>query len=156
MGWSDSKVAPLQEVYGNLHFSPFGVFAYWIITPPDKPLANERGAAAAAAAHRALTEVLPLKPGFAGTSSLKDPRFIYDQQVKGVDLHRFPLAKEIAVGRRMEAEATRPRYPAYWMWVRLSRPPRRSIRCRGRTAGWCGRGSSPRRSATRRCRSTGS
>lgn len=119
MGWSDSKVAPLHDVYGNLHFSPFGVFAYWIITPPDRPLADEAGAAAAADAHRKLTELLPLRPGFAGTSTLKDPRFIYDQQVKGVDLAEYDLFEQIAKGRRIQAEVTEPRFPAYWMWVRL-------------------------------------
>ncbi|TDH48130.1 hypothetical protein E2F47_25025 [Mycobacterium eburneum] len=119
MRWGDSKIAPLQDIYGNLHFSPFGVFAYWIVTPPDKPLANESRAAAAAHAHRELTNLLPLRPGFAGTSTLKDPRFIYDQQVKGVDLQQYRWFEQVAIGRRMEAEATKPRYTAYWMWVRL-------------------------------------
>ncbi|MEN4464198.1 ATP-binding protein [Mycolicibacterium conceptionense] len=119
MGWSDGKVAPLHDVYGNLHFSPFGVFAYWIITPPDRPLANEAGAEAAAQAHRKLTEILPLRPGFAGTSTLKDPRFIYEQQVKGVNLREYDLFEHIATGRRLQAEAIEPRFPAYWMWVRL-------------------------------------
>ncbi|MBU8817558.1 hypothetical protein EB74_11635 [Mycobacterium sp. SWH-M5] len=119
MGWSDGKVAPLQDLYGNVHFSPFGVFAYWIVTPPDKPLANESRAAASAAAHRELTEILPAKPAFACTSTLKDPRFIYDQQVKGVDLQRYPLFAHVAEGRRIQAEVTQPRFPVYWMWVRL-------------------------------------
>ena len=119
MGWSDGKVAPLHDVYGNLHFSPFGVFAYWIITPPDRPLANAAGAEAAAQAHRALTELLPLRPGFSGTSTLKDPRFIYDQQVKGVDLQEYEWFEHIATGRQLQAQAIEPRFPAYWMWVRL-------------------------------------
>lgn len=119
MGWSDGKVAPLHDVYGNLHFSPFGVFAYWIITPPDRPLADAAGAEAAAQAHRALTELLPLRPGFAGTSTLKDPRFIYDQQVQGVDLRQYEWFEHIATGRRLQAEVMEPRFPAYWMWVRL-------------------------------------
>lgn len=119
MRWSDAKVAPNQDVYGNLHFSPAGVFAYWIITPPDKPLADMATAAAAAEAHRQLTDLLPHRPGFACTSSLKDPRFIFEQQMRGVDAARFPLAEQIALGRRMQAEAARPRFPVFWMWVRL-------------------------------------
>lgn len=113
------NVAPLQDFYGNLHFSPFGVFAYWIVTPPDKPLANERGLASAAAAHRAFTELLPMRPALEGTSVLTDPRFIYAQQAAGVDVRRYPLYEQVCVGRRMQAEATAPRYPVYWMYVRL-------------------------------------
>lgn len=114
-----SRFAPPHDVYGNVHFSPFGVFAYWIVTPPDRPLANETAAAAAALAHRKLTDMLVLDVGFAGTSTLKDPEFIYSQQLAGVDTTRFPLAEQIAYGRRLEAEATGPRFTAFWMWVRL-------------------------------------
>lgn len=119
MKWADGKVAPNQDVYGNLHFSPAGVFAYWIVTPPDKPLANMTTAAAAAEAHRQLTDMLPRRPGFACTSSLKDARFIFEQQMRGVDAARFPLAEQIAIGRQMQAEAAQPRFPVFWMWVRL-------------------------------------
>lgn len=113
------SVAPKQEVHGNLHFSPFGVFAYWILTPPDKPLANHSRSAAIALAHRRLTDVLPLRPTFAGTSSLKDPRFIYAQQAKGVDLKAHPLYQEVCLARQLEAEGTEPRFSVNWMWVRL-------------------------------------
>lgn len=116
------NVAALQDVYGNLHFSPFGVFAYWIVTPPDKPLANARGLAAAAAAHRAFTELLELRPALEGTSVLTDPRFIYSQQAKGVDLQRYPFYEQVCLGRQMQAQATQPRYPVYWMYLRLEPP----------------------------------
>lgn len=115
------SVAPKQDVYGNLHFSPFGVFAYWILTPPDKPLANHARSAAIAGAHRRLTDLLPLRPTFAGTSSLKDPRFIYHQQAKGVDLNAHPLYEAVCLARQLEAEGTEPRFSVDWMWVRLER-----------------------------------
>ncbi|MGD9622320.1 MAG: ATP-binding protein [Mycolicibacterium sp.] len=116
------NVAPPQDVYGNLHFSPFGVFAYWIVTPPDKPLANERGLAAAAMAHRTFTELLPLRPALEGTSVRTDPRFIFNQQAKGVDFRAHPFYEPVCVGRQMQAQATQPRYPVYWMYVRLEPP----------------------------------
>lgn len=113
------SVAPKQDVHGNLHFSPFGVFAYWIVTPPDKPLANHARAASIAQAHRRLTDLLPLRPTFAGTSSLKDPRFIYAQQAKGVDLNAYPYYRAVCEARELEAEGTEPRFSVDWMWVRL-------------------------------------
>lgn len=119
---SSKKVAPLQDFYGNLHFSPSGVFAYWIVTPPDKPLANARGLAAAAAAHRAFTDLLPLRPALEGTSVLKSPRFIYEQQARYADTRRFPLFEQICRGREREAAATAPRYPVFWLYVRLEPP----------------------------------
>lgn len=118
---SSRSVAPKHECFGNLHFSPFGVFAYWIVTPPDKPLANQARSAAVAQAHRRLTDLLPLRPTFAGTSSLKDPKFIYDQQAKGVDLQRYPYYEAVCLARQLEAEGTEPRFPVDWMWVRLER-----------------------------------
>lgn len=121
--WVSRSAAPRHDVHGNLHFSPFGVFAYWILTPPDKPLANAAGIAAVAAAHRRLSELLPYRPGFAGTSSLKDPRFIYAQQAKGVDLANYELYEHICAARQMEAEGVEPRFEVDWMWVRLAPGP---------------------------------
>lgn len=120
--WGDKKIAPAHDVYGNLNFSPYGVYAFWIITPPDKPLADSARLIAAAAAHRELSEILPVRPGFSMTSSLKDPRFIFQQQSQGVNLAQYPVFEQICIGREREAEATRSRFDVYWMWARLSPP----------------------------------
>lgn len=119
LAWHSKAVAPVQDCYGNLHFSPYGVYAYWILTPPDRPLANNSRLAMAALAHKRLTEVLPFRPHFAATSSLKDPRFIYDQMSRDVNLAAHPYYEQVCLGRMYEAEAVKPRFPVFWMWVRL-------------------------------------
>lgn len=119
LAWHSKAVAPVQNCYGNLHFSPYGVYAYWILVPPDKPLANNSRLAMSALAHKRLTEVLPFRPRFAATSSLKDPRFIYDQMARDVDLAAHPYYQQVCLGRMYEAEGSKPRFPVFWMWVRL-------------------------------------
>ncbi len=116
--WSNTRIAPRQDVRGNLHFSRFGVYGYWIVTPPDKPLADEAGLAQAAVAHWALADLLPFKPSFAGTSSLLDPSLVGDRMRVGVD-SRFLLYDTICDAREAEVEATASRLPVYWIWARL-------------------------------------
>lgn len=120
MSFNSKAVAPIQDCFGNLHFSPYGVFAYWILVPPDKPLANAPRLAFSALAHKRLAEVLPYRPRFAATSSLKDPQFIYDQMAKGVDLAAHPYYEQVCTGRMYEAEGSKPRFPVFWMWTRLT------------------------------------
>ncbi|WP_157933471.1 ATP-binding protein [Mycobacteroides abscessus] len=124
--WNSSRFTPKQDVRGNIHFSPFGVYAYWILTPPDKPLADELGLQRAAQAHWELGNLLDFKPGLAGTSSLSDPKLVRAKMTFDVDADLHPYYNGIVIARENEAHGAQTRFPVYWVWVRLD-PHRGSL-----------------------------